>query len=360
MHDLMSLLDARLAQDEPAALATVVGRRGSVPMSGTARMLVCADGGLHGTVGGGCLEAEVYATGRRLLQTGGARLETFHLNELPDGLGGHVCGGTVEILCRALRPTRATRALVARLLDGVRRRDRAVLIHGLPDRPGIDAAAGWALVSEGGGVLADGLAPADDVLDRCHEILRDGDAPVRLAGDGPLLLEPLVPDPIAWIFGAGHCGRAIARMAGLAGFGVHVLDDRPAFLDEVPGADRAAVVDFASLGDLRLGADDYVIIVTRGHEHDLTVLRQLIAAPVAYLGMIGSRRKRILFERTLRAEDAREQDLSRLRSPIGLDIGADSPEEIAVAVLAEMIAVRRRAGSRLGADPVREAAGTRG
>jgi xanthine dehydrogenase accessory factor len=122
-----------------------------------------------------------------------------------------------------------------------------------------------------------------------------------------------------------------------------MLEDRPAFLqtETMPWAERLRLVDFNALPELPLGVDTSVAIVTRGHDHDLVVLRQLIGKPVNYLGMIGSRRKRELFRRILTEEGCSRDDFERLRSPMGMDIGAETPAEIAVSVVAELVAARR-------------------
>lgn len=344
MHELVKALDDALARGEDAALAMVVGRRGSLPMAHRAKMAVFRDGRAEGTVGGGCLEAEVYAIARRLIDSGDGSLDTFHLTEVEDGVQGHVCGGSVTILSRGLRADGGAREMLARLRCMVQGGERGVLVARLG--PGTEA--GWALVGERGLEAGGPLSPR--VVDACQRCLQLGEAQQLPGdqGDPDYFLEPVEPTPTAVVFGAGHCGRAIARIAALAGFRVQVHDDRAAFLrpEQLPWADSVSEVDFETLRADAYGRDHYLVIVTRGHEHDLSILRRLLPAPVAYLGMIGSRRKRLLFERALRQEGIAEERLARLRSPMGLDIGADTPEEIAVAVVAEMIAARRSGGGR--------------
>ncbi len=352
MHELLPRIAAALDAGEPVALATVVRRRGSLPMSNTAKMLVRADGSAEGTVGGGCLEAEVYATARTLLRDGGVSLESFDLTEIEDGLQGHVCGGSVTILTRPLLPTEPTRGLIRQAQEALEDGEPAAFLSWVPAEngssvpaPDLDLAM-HAVVRADGSVVADTSLPAS-VPDRARRMAGDGLADLVSDGvseDAPVyFVEPLKPPPSVLIFGAGHCGRAIGELATSAGFRVHLLEDRPAFLQHEHTAWASGLhhVDYAALP--AVDSSSYVVIVTRGHEHDLTILRQVIGGKSAYLGMIGSERKRHLFSKTLRTEGVTEDDLDRLRSPMGLAIGADTPEEIAVAVVAEMIAVRRGA-----------------
>ena len=216
------------------------------------------------------------------------------------------------------------------------------------------------LVDHNGEAIGESSEPSSRLLARCRAALaRDEPAVLGVeAGerssdadsetDRAYFIDPVVARPRALIFGAGHCGQAIAQVAQLAGFRVVVMDDRAAFADpaRLPWAEEVRVVDFANVTDgLALNGREHFVIVTRGHEHDLAVLRQLLPHPSAYLGMIGSERKKHLFLKTLRHEGLREDQLQRIRSPMGLPIAADTPEEIAVAVVGEMIAVRRGAPS---------------
>ncbi len=352
MHELLPRIAAALDAGEPVALATVVRRRGSLPMSSTAKMLVRADGSAEGTVGGGCLEAEVYATARTLLREGGVSLESFDLTEIEDGLQGHVCGGSVTILTRPLLPTDPTRGLIRSALEALEDGEAAAFLSWVPAENDLPSPAPdndmamHAVVRADGSVAADGSLPAS-LPDKARMLAGDGLADlvsdVDSEGAPAYFVEPLRQPPTVLIFGAGHCGTAIGALASNAGFQVHVLEDRPTFLqgEHMPWAAGLHHVDYAALPTV--DPSSYLVIVTRGHEHDLTILRQVVGGPSAYLGMIGSERKRHLFGKTLRSEGVAQDELDRLCSPMGLAIGADTPEEIAVAVVAEMIAVRRGA-----------------
>ncbi|HJO04415.1 MAG TPA: XdhC family protein [Acidobacteriota bacterium] len=352
MQEVLPRIAAALEAGEPVVLATVVKRRGSLPMSNTAKMLVGADGSAAGTVGGGCLEAEVYAIAQTLLRQGGVSVERFDLTEIEDGLQGHVCGGSVTILTRPLFPSDSTRGVIQQAQQALEQGESAAFLSWVPPDSGADESqsepprAQHAVVRADGSVVSDASLPPS-LPDIARDLAIDGRAElvsqVSPHDGSAYFVEPLQPPPTALIFGAGHCGRAIGRLAAGAGFLVQMLEDRPAFLEEGRMLWAAGLhhVDFKELSPV--APDSYLVIVTRGHDHDLTILRQVVGGQSAYLGMIGSARKRHLFEKTLRGEGIGEAELDRLRSPMGLAIGADTPEEIAVAVVAEMIAVRRGA-----------------
>lgn len=328
---------------QPVALAVVMRYRGSLPMSRRAKLLVTAAGAMHGTVGGGCVEAEVYGVARRLLQEGGSSLDSFALSEVESGLGGHVCGGTVTVLTLAVPESEAYESLAEHLARARSTGPEAVLAVRMPGAvaPSRAAAASMWMI-DGQGSAGVGEAPPPAVAGAAVALLASGDSFQELKADGAIwYLEVQAPEPTVRIYGAGHCGLAIGEAAARCGFRVVLLDDREAFLQPQRSAwamERQRV-DFASVPEPEAG--DYLVLVTRGHDHDLELLRQLLPLPWRYLGMIGSRRKRALFERELVAAGADAERLRRLRSPMGLAIGADTPEEIAVAVVAEMIAERR-------------------
>jgi len=157
-------------------------------------------------------------------------------------------------------------------------------------------------------------------------------------------IEPHLPQPHLVILGAGHIGTALARLARLLRFAVTVIDDRALFAnrERFPDADQVIVGDFAAeLGRLQITPWTYVVLVTRGHEHDETSLQQIVDSPAPYIGMIGSRRRVLLVFRHLEELGIPAEKLDRVYAPIGLDIGARTPEEIALAIMAEIVKVRR-------------------
>ncbi len=244
-----------------AALATIVSVRGSIPSFETAKMLVRDDGSILGTIGGGCVEAEVWQAAREVMEQEKPRTLTFNLNQNPKYDTGLVCGGTLEIF-----------------------------------------------------------------------------------------VEPILPVSVLYIFGAGHVANNLYKVARIAGFDVVVADDRESYAnrERFPEAREIYSDEFdETFKKADPTESSFIVIVTRGHRDDMRVLRWAVDTPARYVGMIGSKRKVITIYKELQAEGVAPERFDHVHAPVGLDIGAITPEEIAVAVVAEMIAVRRHAEAAL-------------
>ena len=239
------------------AVATIVNVRGSIPSFKSAKMLVRDDGSIAGTIGGGCVEADVWQAAREVMATEKPRTLTFDLNQDPRYDTGLVCGGTLEIF-----------------------------------------------------------------------------------------IEPVLPPALLYIFGGGHVALELYKAARNAGFDVIVADDRDAYAnrERFPAAREVVAEDFdRAVERLNPGESAFVVIVTRGHHDDMRVLRRAVETRARYIGMVGSKRKAITVYRALVEEGLKPELFDRVYSPVGLDIGATTPEEIAVSILAEIIAIRRGA-----------------
>ncbi|MGH9447284.1 MAG: XdhC family protein [Terriglobia bacterium] len=249
---------ARLRKDgRRGALATIIQVQGSIPSYESSKILVRDDGSIVGTVGGGCVEAEVWAVARDVMREEKPRRLHFNLNNNPDHDEGLVCGGSLDIF-----------------------------------------------------------------------------------------IEPILATPTLYLFGGGHVSLSVSKVAEIAGFDTIVVDDREAFANKqrFPGAVRTHSGAWEELFPcLHPNEFSYLVIATRGHKSDLECLRWAVSTSARYVSMIGSRRKLIEFFRVLEGEGAPAEKLESVHSPAGLDIGALTPEEIAVSVVAEMIAVRRGA-----------------
>jgi xanthine dehydrogenase accessory factor len=241
-----------------AALATIVHTNGSIPSYESSRMLVREDGSIAGTIGGGCVEAEVWAAAKEVMQKEAPRKMVFNLNNEASYDNGLICGGTLEVF-----------------------------------------------------------------------------------------LEPILPQPMLYLFGGGHVSMAVAKAASAVGFGIGVVDDRESFANKerFPMAQEI----FASYEDafekIRPSASSYLVIVTRGHKEDMRVLAWAVRTEARYLGMIGSKRKVLSVYRALENDGYKPEEFERVYAPMGLEIGALSPEEIAVSIAAELVAVRRNAAN---------------
>lgn len=305
LADVLAALDA----GRSLALATVIGAGGSTPRHLGARMAVDADGATLDTIGGGRVEAEVVAAARAVAAGGPAVRVRHHLvHDL-----AMCCGGWMEFVIAPARPDRD--ALAAAVAAVAARRPR-VLTTALAD--------GRLTVSEPG---------ADD-----------GRAP-RLTTDA--LRELIAAPPRAIVFGAGHVGRALAPLLAALEFEVIACDDGDTGALDRPVAGATRTVESFALADVErelgpLGAGDHVFIVTRDHAVDERLLRELIERPLGYLGMIGSRGKVGRFQKRLAARGVAAEAWHHVHAPIGLDLGAETPAEIAVAIAAELVALRRR------------------
>lgn len=333
---------------QPFTLATVVHASGSTPQKAGAKAIFLPDGRVLGTLGGGCMEAESRRRGLDLLAGGTPLLYDLHLDDDFGWDDGLICGGTAQIFLQPMRqldpaPFREAIALL-------KNRERGVLAT-LVAAETPAAVGAYLLVREDGttsGTLAEELnAP---IVEAALGLLEQGrEEPRRLSlpeGRGVAYLEPILPRPTLLIAGAGHIGAALAHYGARIGFEVAVVDDRPAFAnrERLPDADQVIVENIVeAVRRFPKTKDTYVVIVTRGHRHDAVVLREVIDAPVAYIGMIGSRRKVLtIYEEFLAEGLATPEQLARVHAPIGLDIGALSVDEIAVSIAAELILVRRK------------------
>jgi xanthine dehydrogenase accessory factor len=346
-----------LKQGKPFALATVINVRGSTPREVGAKMLVRDDGQV-GTIGGGCGEAEVYRKAQLLLEeSGSSRLAEVDLTGdfEQDEIG--TCGGIMDVFIDLWSPgadlqvaremaeaVRASQPLALLTLiespsDANRHPMRALLrpnteAAGLPaEIPALAVRQLAEIVSSAAPALLEiddqgGLRPTTHLNDKTRQVFVD-----PLPGAHRLI-----------IIGAGHVGQALADLGAMLGFHIVVIDDRAAFAnrERFPGAAEIIVRPFeAALDSLKLDSTCYVVCVTRGHAFDESALRAALRQKPRYLGMIGSRRRVRATLQRIEADGVDRAALEQVHAPIGLDIGAETPEEIAVSIMAEIIRERR-------------------
>ncbi len=341
---------------EPGALVTLLQVRGSSARHAGASMLVTISGRTEGSIGGGALEAAALRGARRSLAehrslrlTNGrpwanvarARVET-----------GTPCGGHTEILVEYAPDAECCRIAAANLAAG-----RRVLAAKLLFRdPAPDSACDHVRVrtalfdSSGRCIHGDSQGiPPDDVA----RALGYGGA--LYLEERELFLEPLFPKEKLFILGAGHVGKALANAAAILDFDLYLGDDRKEALasGDLPGGVRAVLGAYPAIAeDFDFDGATYAVIATRSHQTDLECVRALLKKSCRYVGLIGSSGKIRTIRDALSAEGVDPARLAGLRAPVGIDIGAQGPEEIAVSILAEIIAVRRGK-----APPARESAG---
>jgi xanthine dehydrogenase accessory factor len=315
-------------------------------MSATAKLLVTASGARFGTVGGGCLEAEIIERAMDVLERRVPATSVHSLNNELAGDYGLTCGGTAEIFIEPVYPDETLAAAWNEVVAIVARGERGVMVtdKDWSNGPG-KRVLEWPAGSRG--VIAH--KPRDLSQPDATVVLEANAEEPQWLGDR--LVEPIVGRPRLVVFGAGHVGARVAEVASLAGWTVTVVDDRADFADpaRLPFADRVVTCEFHDvMSAARFDAHTYIVIATRGHQHDAVIAGQVAPLDLRYIGMLGSRRKAALTAKQLAEWGVTADAIARIRGPVGLSIGADTPEEIAVSVVAEMIAVRRAGSSRRG------------
>jgi xanthine dehydrogenase accessory factor len=329
-------------------LATILDVQGSSPRHVGTRFLVKKDGTIVGTIGGGLFEAQVQEFAGTVMDKGVSHRASFSFQGVDAQSTEMICGGDAEVILEFVEAgDKANEALFRRLLAITRGRKQGLFFIDVPIAPGGLGKVQHLLIEPEedrlGGFPNDetavGAVPPKRML-KSSQLL---DVP---GFDHPVFLEWLRPKGTAFIFGAGHVGECVAHMAAYVDFRVVILDDRAEFasVERIPDADNIVVVESFDRGVHELGIDEdgYVVIVTRGHAHDKTVLAEALKTEAGYIGMIGSRRKTGLIYKALLEEGFNREDLERVHAPIGLPIGGETPQEIAVSIIAEMIQIRNR------------------
>lgn len=334
------LLLEELRAGRPVSAAVVARKQGSAPRPEGARIVLAGDGRTSGSVGGGLLEARTLEACRLLLERGGAALLEFDMTA-PDPAADMICGGRVTVLAERVEP--AALSLFEAAARGEGRgfvADVAALADLGPTRMELDQSS---LRASSG--LDRRLVREGEPLPEAVRLLLDGRRTGLLQSSGRLLfVEPLAPPDTVLFLGGGHVCLAAAALAANVGFAVEIVDDREEFASPArfPMATSVRALPGFAGACGHAGPSHYVVIATRGHSHDLTALAQALGTPARYVGMIGSRRKRDAIYKELLSRGTAQADLERVRCPIGLDIGARTPEEIAVSIVGELIRERYR------------------
>lgn len=347
LPDIYKHLERMIESRTPSAIACVISRTGSGPREAGAMMLIAEDGFSAGTVGGGLLEAQVMDLAQTVIPSGKPVCETFNLDADAAADDGMICGGTVEVIINRIYPSDSTIvALYEKLLNNLKQRNTVHLIISIQEHSG-GIRTGLGLFSLDGADPGTLEVSTEEVESLAGET--GNHLPLLAASGGRrFFVLPINLPEVVFIFGAGHISQVLAPFCRTAGFYPVVLDDREDFANPKMFPDAGEVMVVGSFAGCFDGIDvdekSFVVVVTRGHSHDREVVSQALRTPAKYIGMIGSRRKRDGIYMTLRKEGFMEDDLKRIYSPIGLNIGAQTPAEIAVSIVAELIAVRQGQG----------------
>ncbi|WP_432154059.1 XdhC family protein [Streptomyces tricolor] len=353
MLDLAAELHRWTEEGREFAVATVVAVGGSAPRGPGAALAVDGAGTAVGSVSGGCVEGAVYDLCQEALRTGESVLERFGYSDEDAFAVGLTCGGTIDVLITPVRAGASARTVFGPALSAAARGEPAALAR---VARGPAELLGRALLVRSDGTCEGGLGGHPD-LDRtaaaeARALLEAGrTGTVDLSADGShcpggvtLLVESNVPPPRMIVFGAVDFASALARAGKFLGYHVTVCDARPVFAtrDRFPDADEV-VVDWPHRYLRRTATDARTVLCVLTHDakFDVPLLKVALRTPAAFVGAMGSRRTHEDRNRRLRAEGLTERELARLRSPIGLDLGARTPEETALSIAAEIVATRR-------------------
>jgi xanthine dehydrogenase accessory factor len=326
------------------AVALVLKAEGSTPRKAAVKAVIDQAGKIHGTIGGGAIEAETHQRAIESCRTGRPLIFEMALHGANRSAEAPICGGMMRVL---VDPTAAKDgASYAQLADAIRQRQRGVMLTSVRTTATTEVTAQWFSAES---IPAEAPFPGADKIHSClaRETPQLFEEPSGSASPNlQVLVEPVIPQPLLVIAGGGHIGQALALQANLVGFDVTVVDDRNEFTDAglFPEGTTTLCGDIPKhIAELSVGDDTYVVLVTRGHELDAETLEACIHAPIAYVGMIGSKRKvSLIRENFIETGLASAEEFDRVFSPIGLDIGALTVPEIATSITAELIAVRRK------------------
>ena len=320
-------------------MATLVATEGSSPRSTGSRMWVDEAGRIVGSVTiGGCVDARVIEASTRALENGEPALLTMALGDEDAWAIGMTCAGTIEVLVEPVDPADPVARALGVASDEVEAGRTAVIVATLAGAPS------RLVVKEGGGTAGTlGDAALDDAAMReAAGLLEEGTSGVRSVGGQRLYFERHAPPLTLVVFGATHVAMPLVSLGGVMGLRTVVVDGRDVFAtrDRFPGADELIVGMPSELAErMPLGRQSLVVLLSHDYKYDLPVLRAVLASDAAYVGVLGSRRRGKALLEFLSEEGVPADQLARVRIPVGLDLGGSSPEEIALSVLAEAIAV---------------------
>lgn len=344
MHLIEQTACELLAQGQIFVLATIFRHEGATPRTAGSKMIVTRDGRGFGTIGGGSLEAAVMARATQLIKQEQSEVMHFDLSGDVITAKDMICGGSADVLLACVLPTPVNRDLFGQWQQVLEKNRQGCLVTVALQTSDTLYRTTLCLVMSQEKMI--GPVPLGQSV--LKKVLTTAQTATRIQTlwfeKALVVVEPSVRFTTAYLFGAGHVAQPTAHLAAMVGFQVWVLDDRKDYVnpERFPEAHRVRLLDSfeRAFTDLAITSDSYVIIFTHGHLHDKIVLAQALATDAGYIGMIASRRKRNTIYDALRAEGVHQTQIDRVHSPIGLAIGAETPEEIAVSIVAEMILQR--------------------
>ena len=347
MRDVIEETVRLLEKGEPCVLATVVRTKGSTPQKPGAKLIVRKDGTAVGTLGGGCVEGDIWFAAKEIMRRdGGPEFRDYYLNEDIAARDGLVCGGTMYFFLDPLSESNDYLPFGREILDAYNGGQvvgvATVVRSDQPQRMGAR------LLLRLDGTTQGTLADPDLehlAMEAIRKVAEVGNNEHILTADGTeLFVEGYTSPATVVLMGGGHVGKATSLVAKSLGFRIYIVDDRPEFANKerFPEAQDTIVAEFnKGLDQIPINVNTYIVVATRGHKQDDLALEAAIHTPARYVGLMGSRRKTLLIYKHLLKKGYSPETLRKVKAPIGLDIGALTPEEIAVSIMSELVMVRR-------------------
>ncbi len=330
--DIYEAVENYLSRGRRGALATIIKKMGAAPREEGAKMFIGDDGAFFGTVGGGCVEAEVWQEAKNVAKKEQAKVLHYRMDGTLLEDEGMICGGNVDIFLEPIYMS--YRNLYAAVRDLEKKGGNALIITRYAEN-----SFSKSLILEDGSVVGDDAGEISEeqfrsYLNERRPIIRDD-----------TIIEPVVSTSLLYLFGAGHVSQYVSKIATMVDFNVVVVDDRGDFAnrERFPEAHEIIVEDFHKVFErISFFGNEYVAILTRGHKYDALVLEEVIKRPPRYIGMIGSKRKTRMIMDHLKKKGVDENILKSVHAPIGIDIQSETPQEIAVSIVAELIKAKRK------------------
>ena len=346
MKDVIRGAVETLRDGHPCVLATVVRTKGSTPQKAGAMLLVRNDGSGLGTLGGGCVEGDIWFAAQEMLrhQTG-PEFKDYYLNEDIAARDGLVCGGTMYFYLEPIYHPNDFLPLGDEILeayDGGEPVSVATLVNSPQNQ-------GAKLILRADTTISGTLGSPEldqPAIEAAQRIAHLGNNESITVENHEIFVEGFTTPPTLIMVGGGHVGKATADLAHRLGYRVQIVDDRPEFSnpDRFPYADQTIVTPYPDWHQrLTINANTYLVVATRGHRHDDQALESALKTPARYIGLLGSRRKTLMIYRRLIQQGTPQERLEQIHAPIGLNIGALTPEELALSIMSEITMTRRSA-----------------
>ena len=348
MREVIEETVRQLADQQPCVLATVVRTKGSTPQKAGSMLLVRQDGTGVGTLGGGCVEGDIWYAAREMLRhRSGPEFKDYFLNEDIAARDGLVCGGTMYFYLEPIYEPESFLDIGHRLIEAYEGGDPVGLATAVNVPEGSpNLGAKLMLLLDGGVAGTLGSRELDDrAVAACRQVADVGSTESFTTDEGvEVFVEGFTTPPTLTVIGGGHVGKATADLANMLGYRVFIVDDRPEFSnpERFPYAEQTVVTQYDRWWeDLSVNVNTFVVVATRGHRFDDMALESALKTRARYIGLMGSRRKNLMIYRRLLEQGVSLERLKEVHAPIGLDIGGLQPEELAVSIMSEIIMVRR-------------------